>query len=66
MRALIKQATTVITLATQLHAIATGNMTPCYTVKDGIVRPVNFYTVDISEFAWASCTTAALCPLVPS
>ncbi len=51
MRALIKQATTVITLATQLHAIATGNMTPCYTVKDGIVRPVNFYTVDISEFA---------------
>ena len=38
MRALIKQATTVITLATQLHAIATGNMTPCYTVKDGPSR----------------------------
>lgn len=51
MRDIIKQATTVITLATQLHAIATGNMTPCYTIKDGIVRPVNFYTVDISEFA---------------
>jgi lysine-ketoglutarate reductase/saccharopine dehydrogenase-like protein (TIGR00300 family) len=51
MRALIKQATTVITLATQLHAIATGNMTPCYTIRDGIVRPVNVYTVDISEFA---------------
>ena len=51
MREIIKQATTVITLATQLHAIATGNMTPCYTVKDGMVRPVNFYTVDISEFA---------------
>ncbi len=51
MREIIKQATTVITLATQLHAIATGNMTPCYTIKDGIVRPVNFYTVDISEFA---------------
>ena len=51
MRELIKQATTVITLATQLHAIATGNMTPCYTVKEGLVRPVNFYTVDISEFA---------------
>ncbi len=51
MREIIGQATTVITLATQLHAIATGNMTPCYTVKDGVVRPVHFYTVDISEFA---------------
>lgn len=51
MRDVIKQATTVITLATQLHAIATGNMTPCYTIRNGIVRPVNFYTVDISEFA---------------
>jgi len=51
MRALIRQATTVITLATQLHAIAAGNMTPCYTVKNGLVRPVHFYTVDISEFA---------------
>jgi hypothetical protein len=52
MRAIIKQATTIIALATQLHAIATGNMTPSYKVmKDGKVRPVYFYSVDMSEFA---------------
>ncbi len=45
-----KKATTVICLATQLHTIATGNMTPSYQVVDGVVRPVYFYTVDISEF----------------
>jgi lysine-ketoglutarate reductase/saccharopine dehydrogenase-like protein (TIGR00300 family) len=51
MRALLTKATTVIALATQLHAIATGNMMPSYAVKDGVIRPVNFYTVDVSEFA---------------
>ena len=51
MRALLSRATTVIALATQLHAIATGNMTPSYAIKDGVIRPVNFYTVDVSEFA---------------
>lgn len=51
MRAILENATTVIALATQLHTIATGNMTPSYCVKDGVIRPVNFYTVDISEFA---------------
>ncbi len=51
MRVLLSQATTVIALATQLHAIATGNMTPSYCVKNGVIRPVNFYAVDISEFA---------------
>ena len=51
MRALLSQATTVIALATQLHAIATGNMTPSYAVKDGVIRPVNIYAVDVSEFA---------------
>ena len=52
MRALARRATTVITLATQLHTIATGNMTPSYQVlSDGRVRPVYFYTVDMSEFA---------------
>ncbi len=52
MRALARRATTVITLATQLHTIATGNMTPSYQVLgDGSVRPVYFYTVDMSEFA---------------
>ena len=51
MRGLLAKATTVITLAAQLHAIATGNMTPSYTIRDGVIRPVHFYTVDISEFA---------------
>lgn len=45
-----RKATTVICLATQLHTIATGNMTPSYQVVEGVVRPVYFYSVDISEF----------------
>ena len=52
MRTLARKATTIIALATQLHAIATGNMAPSYHVlKDGSVRPVYFYSVDMSEFA---------------
>ena len=51
MRALVRQATTVICMASTLHTVATGNMTPCYRVVDGVVRPVYFYSVDISEFA---------------
>lgn len=51
MRNYIMQATTVIALATQLHTIATGNMTPSWQIIDGKLRPVYFYTVDISEFA---------------
>ena len=51
MRTLARQATTVISLATQLHAIAVGNMTPSYRVTGELVRPVYFYTVDMSEFA---------------
>jgi hypothetical protein len=52
MRAIAARATTVIAMATQLHAIATGNMTPCYKVmENNQVRPVYFYTVDMSEFA---------------
>ena len=52
MRGLTRRATTVIALATQLHSIAVGNMVPSYTVTpDGTVRPVYFYTVDMSEFA---------------
>ncbi len=51
MRAELRHATTVIALATQLHAIAAGNMTPSYAVlPDGRVRPVYFYCVDMSEF----------------
>ena len=52
MRAITRKATTIIAMATQLHAIATGNMAPSYRVmEDGLVRPVYFYTVDMSEFA---------------
>jgi lysine-ketoglutarate reductase/saccharopine dehydrogenase-like protein (TIGR00300 family) len=51
MREIVSKATTVIGLATQLHTIATGNMTPSFVLKNGIIRPVNFYTVDITEFA---------------
>ncbi|MDA3847547.1 MAG: hypothetical protein PF505_13580 [Vallitaleaceae bacterium] len=50
MRAHTRKATTLICLATQLHTIAAGNMTPSYTSKDGIVRNVFIYSVDISEF----------------
>ena len=51
MRGLLKQATTVICLATMLHTIAAGNMTPCYRVlSDKSVRPVYLYTVDADEF----------------
>ena len=50
MRALIRKATTVICLATQLHTIATGNMTPCFRVVEGLVRPLYIYSIDISEF----------------
>jgi lysine-ketoglutarate reductase/saccharopine dehydrogenase-like protein (TIGR00300 family) len=51
MRAHTRRATTVIALATQLHTIATGNMTPAWQKVNGRIRPVYFYTVDISEFA---------------
>ena len=50
MREHTKKATTVVCLASQLHMIATGNLTPSYTVVDGEVRPVFIYAVDISEF----------------
>ncbi|MBI6871615.1 hypothetical protein [Clostridium aciditolerans] len=50
MRIHCKKATTVICLATQLHTIATGNMTPMYKVENDKIRPVYIYTVDISEF----------------
>ena len=51
MRNMVKKSTTVICLATMLHTIATGNMTPSYRVlPDGTVRPVFLYTVDADEF----------------
>ncbi|MCI8608313.1 MAG: hypothetical protein HFE73_01560 [Firmicutes bacterium] len=51
-RSHVRKATTVIGMATVLHTIATGNMTPTYRVlADGTIRPVYFYMVDTSEFA---------------
>lgn len=51
MRNEIRSATTVICMATMLHTIATGNMTPSFRVlPDGTVRQVYFYCVDVSEF----------------
>ena len=51
MRDMVRGATTVICLATMLHTIATGNMTPSFRVqKDGGIRPVYFYAVDSDEF----------------
>lgn len=52
MRDLARRATSVVAMATQLHSIATGNMIPSYHVTlDGNVRPVYFYSVDMSEFS---------------
>lgn len=52
MRDQVRSATTVICMATTLHTIATGNMTPSFRVMpDGTIRQIYFYTVDVSEFA---------------
>ena len=52
MRTHARRATTVIALATQLHAIAVGNMLPGYQIApDTHVRPVYLYVVDMSEFS---------------
>lgn len=51
MRELVRKATTIVCMASTLHTVATGNMTPCYRMVDGGVRPLFFYSVDISEFS---------------
>jgi len=52
MRNQLRSATTVICMATMLHTIAAGNMTPSFRVTaDGTIRQVYFYCVDVSEFA---------------
>ena len=51
MRGIIRKATTIICLATQLHTIAAGNITPTFRVVNGKVRPLYIYSIDISEFA---------------
>ena len=51
MRDQVRSATTVLCMATMLHSIAVGNMTPSFRVlADGTIRQVYFYCVDISEF----------------
>lgn len=51
MRKYVRKATTVISMATMLHSIAVGNMTPSFRVmEDGTVRQTYFYVCDISEF----------------
>ena len=50
MRVHTRKATTLICLATQLHSIAAGNMTPTYTVHNGQVRPLYIYAIDVAEF----------------
>ena len=68
MRLHAAQATTVITMATQLHSIAFGNMTPSYKIlEDGQVRQVHFYIVDMSEFSadkLANRGSAQACPIL--
>ena len=52
MRRIVRDATCVVCMATMLHSIAVGNMTPSYRVMpDGTVRQVYFTCVDASEFA---------------
>ncbi len=51
MRDCLRDATTLICLATMLHSIAAGNMFPSFRVlKDGTIRQTNFFIIDISEF----------------
>ena len=50
MRVHTRKATTLICLATQLHSIAAGNMTPTYTIHNGQVRPLYIYAIDVAEF----------------
>lgn len=51
MRELVKKCTTIICLATMLHTIAAGNLTPSFRVMpDGTIRPLYFYAVDADEF----------------
>jgi len=45
------KATVIICLATVLHSVATANLASSYKVVGEIVRPVYFYSVDISEYA---------------
>ena len=61
MRELVRKATTIICMASTLHTVATGNMTPSYRVVDGQVRPCISIRWTFSEFAVKhSCGTGAV------
>ncbi|MBQ0040799.1 MAG: hypothetical protein KBS56_02080 [Clostridiales bacterium] len=56
MRHEVKNATTIISMASMLHSIATGNLTPSFRVlPDGTIRETYFYIVDTSEFVINKC-----------
>jgi hypothetical protein len=66
MRVHARKATTVIALATQLHTIAFGNMVPGYHVnKEGSVRQVIFYVVDMTEFSVDKLANRGSAQVVP-
>jgi hypothetical protein len=55
MRAHTMKATTVIALATQLHTIATGNMTPSGSFATGWFAPSIFTRWISLNSPWANC-----------
>jgi len=66
MRHHARKATTVIAMATMLHSIAFGNMTPSYRVlDDDSIRPVYYYVVDMSEFSTAKLSSRGSGQAVP-
>ncbi len=61
-RSHVRKATTVIGMATVLHTIATGNMTPTYRVlSDGTIRPVYFIWLTHRNSPPTSWVTAEAC-----
>ncbi|MCD7775144.1 MAG: hypothetical protein LUG85_00585 [Clostridiales bacterium] len=59
-REFAKKATTVVTLASQSGTVAVSSLTPSYKVENGTIRPVYFFTVDISEFIMNKIRTRGL------
>lgn len=51
MHGLVRKATTIICMATQLQTFAVGDLAPCYRIVDGEIRPLFIYSVDVSEYA---------------
>lgn len=51
MREHTKDATAIVMVATVLHSVATGNMTPTYRVEGDEIIPVPVICVDMDEFS---------------